>query len=293
MMTQFTVLKVLFVAVIMLSGLGCASAPKPEPVKANFADVNGIKMYYELHGKTEGIPLVLIHGGGSTINVTFSKIIPHLAKTRRVIAIEEQGHGRTSQREGKVTFEQTADDVSALLKQLKIEKADIFGFSNGASSGLQLAIRHPEQVRKLIFASSMTKRSGARPELWQFIKTANFSNMPQPLKDEFLKVNPDPALLRAMHDKDAERIKNFKDVPDKDLRKVKAQTLILFGDQDIIKPSHGEELTKLIPNSRLLILLGGHGDYMCELLTTTRESRWPELTAGIVEEFLTLPDAAK
>ena len=142
-------------------------------------------MYYELHGRRDGVPLVLLHGGGSTIDITFARVLPIFGASRRVIALEEQGHGRTTDRAAPVAFETSADDVAALLRFLNVEQADLFGFSNGASVALQVAIRHPELVRKLVFASSMTKRSGAPAEFWTFMQHAEFSNMPQPLKDAF------------------------------------------------------------------------------------------------------------
>jgi hypothetical protein len=113
------------------------------------APVNGINIYYEVHGCGGGIPLVLLHGGGSTIEVAFSRVLPVFASSRRVIAVEEQGHGRTSDRDAPVTFESSADDVAALLRYLKVERADISGFSN-------------------------------IPQLWKSMKQADFSNMPQP-----------------------------------------------------------------------------------------------------------------
>lgn len=254
-----------------------------------YVDVNGIRMYYEVHGRGDSVPLVLLHGGGSTIDVTFGRVLPIFAQHRKVIAVEEQGHGRTSDRDAPVRFETSADDVAALLAHLKVEKADLFGFSNGGSVALQVAIRHPEVVRKLVFASSITKREGAYPELWEFMKRAEFSNMPQPLKDAFLRVNPDSRKLKAMHDKDAERMLNFKDVPDDDVKYIRASTLIVIGDRDIVKPEHAVELTRLIPGSRLLVLVGGHGDYIGEAVMTRRESRYPELVAGMIEEFLDAP----
>ena len=262
------------------------AAPQPGPTASGYAPVNGIRMYYEVHGSGGGTPLVLLHGGGSTIEVTFSRVLPLLARSRTVIAVEEQGHGRSTDREGPYTFEASADDVAALLRYLDVDKADVFGFSNGASVALQVAIRHPEQVRKLVFASSMTKRDGARPELWEFMEQADFSNMPQPLKDAFLRVNPDPEQLQRMHDKDAARMRNFEDVPDKLVRSVRAATLIVLGDRDIVKPEHALELSRLIPDARLLILPGGHGDYLGEAVMTQSETRHPELTAGLIAEFL-------
>jgi pimeloyl-ACP methyl ester carboxylesterase len=261
----------------------------PQPLESGLAPVNGIDMYYEVHGRGGGVPLVLLHGGGSTIEVTFGRVLPVLAGGRRVIAVEEQGHGRTSDREGPVTFEGSADDVAALLRHLEVDEADLFGFSNGASVALQVAIRHPRLVRKLVFASSITKRDGAHPELWQLIEQADFSNMPQPLKDAFLRVNPDERKLRTMHDKDAVRMRGFEDVPDDLVRSVRAPTLIVLGDRDIVKPEHALELTRLISGARLLILPGGHGDYLGEAVATQRESGYPELTARLIGEFLDSP----
>lgn len=270
---------------------GAASAGEPAPlqsfpVETGHAPVNGIEMYYEIHGRSGGTPLVLLHGGGSTIDVTFSRVLPVFSRSRQVIAVEEQGHGRTTDRAGPVRFDASADDVAALLRHLRIPQADLFGFSNGASVALQVAIRHPELVRKLVFASAMTRRDGAHPALWEFIERARFADMPQPLKDAFLRVNPDTARLRTMHDKDAERMRNFPDVPDDVLRSVRAPTLVLIGDRDIVKPEHAVELTRLLPQARLLILPGGHGDYLGEAVTTQEASRRPELTAALIETFL-------
>ena len=260
-----------------------------KPLESGRAPVNGIEMYYEVHGRGDGVPLVLLHGGGSTIDVTFGKVLPVFAASRRTIAVEEQGHGRTTDRDRPVTFESSADDVAALLRHLGIERADLFGFSNGASVALQVAIRHPQIVRKLVFASSITRRSGADPRLWESIKDADFSNMPQPLKDAFLRVNPDPRKLRTMHDKDAARMQTFEDVPDAAVRSIRAPTLIVLGDRDIVKPEHAVELTRLIPDARLLIMPGGHGDYLGEAVITQKETRHPELTARLIEEFLDSP----
>jgi pimeloyl-ACP methyl ester carboxylesterase len=262
------------------------SANPSKALESGRAPVNGISMYYEVHGRRDGVPLVLLHGGGSSIEVTFSRVLPVLARSRRVIAAEEQGHGRTSDRDAPVGFESSADDVAALLRYLKVDRADILGFSNGASVALQVAIRHPQLVRKLVFASSITKRGGAQPQLWEFMEQADFSNMPQALKDAFLRVNPDAQQLKTMHDKDAARMRNFKDVPDDMVRSVSAPTLIVLGDQDIVKPEHALELSRLIPGARLLILPGGHGDYLGEIVMTQADTRYPELTARLIEEFL-------
>jgi len=262
------------------------STPESRPLESGHAPVNGINMYYEVHGGKDGVPLVLLHGGGSTIEVTFGKVLPVFAGARKVIALEEQAHGRTTDRNAPIGFESSADDVAALLRYLKIDQADIFGFSNGASVALQVAIQHPQLVRKMVFASSITKRAGAQPQLWEFMKQADFSNMPQPLKDAFLRVNPNVQQLKTMHDKDAARMQSFEDVPDDSVRSVSAPTLIVLGDQDIVKLEHALELTRLIAGARLLILPGGHGDYLGEAVMTHRHTRYPELTARLINEFL-------
>jgi pimeloyl-ACP methyl ester carboxylesterase len=250
------------------------------------APINGIDMYYEIHGRTGGTPLVLLHGGGSTIEVTFGRMIGWLAVGRHVIALEEQGHGRTSDRDRPSSFEASADDVAALVRHLGFERVDIFGFSNGASIGLQVAIRNPDLVRKLVFASSMTKKDGAHPELWDFMARADFSNMPQQLKDAFLTVNPDVRQLKTMHDKDAERMRRFSDVPDDALRKIRAAVLIVAGDRDIVKLEHVVALSRLLPDARLLVVPGGHGDYIGEAVMSLEPGRYPELMGGLIAEFL-------
>jgi pimeloyl-ACP methyl ester carboxylesterase len=265
------------------------SAAHSTPIESGHAPVNGIRMYYEVHGRGAGVPLVLLHGGGSTIDVTFSRVLPLFAASRRVIAVEEQGHGRTTDRDAPVSFTTSADDVAALLRHLDVSQADLFGFSNGASVALQVAIRHPRVVRKLVFASAMTRRDGVHPQLWEFMRQADFSNMPQPLKNAFLRVNPDEQALRRMHDKDAARMLSFADVPDALLATVSAPTLIVLGDQDIVRPEHAVDLSRLIPGARLLILPGGHGDYLGEAVMTAGPTRMPEITTRLIEEFLGAP----
>lgn len=265
------------------------STLQSKPIETGHAPVNGISMYYEIHGDGDGVPLVLLHGGGSTIEVTFGKVLHLFARTRTVIALEEQGHGRTSDRDAPVRFESSADDVAALLEHLEVDRADILGFSNGASIGLQVTIRHPHRVRRLVFASSMTRRDGAPQEFWEFMDQAEFSNMPQPLKDAFLRVNPDVEQLKVMHDKDAARMRAFEDVPEELVRSIRAPTLIVVGDRDLIRPEHAVELSRQIADARLLILPAGHGDYLGEAVMTQEESRMPELTVALIETFLDSP----
>jgi pimeloyl-ACP methyl ester carboxylesterase len=255
--------------------------------KADYANVNGIRMYYEIHGT--GQPLVLIHGGGSTINTAFDKLIPLFAKTHRVVAMELQAHGRTSDRSTPESFEQDADDVAELLKQLNINNADIFGFSNGGNTTMQIAIRHPEKVRRLIIASAMYKRSGIPAGFWEGMKKAQFSDMPQVYKDAFLKVNNNPAALLNMFNRDVERMQGFKDWKEEMIRSIHVPALVVAADQDVATVEHTVELYRLLSKGRLAIFPGTHGSFMGEAMTADQNSKVPEFFATMVEEFLTAP----
>jgi pimeloyl-ACP methyl ester carboxylesterase len=252
-----------------------------------YANVNGIKMYYEIHGT--GQPLILLHGGGSTIAATFGKILPTLAKTHRVIAVELQAHGHTSDRNSPESFEQDADDVAELLNQLKIPKADIFGFSNGGSTALKIAIRHPERVNKLIAVSAIYKKDGMHPGFWESLQKATFKDMPQVYKDAFLGVNPDQSKLLNMFNKDQQRMLAFKDWKAEDVQSIKVPVLIVVSDHDVVRPEHAVEMVHLLPHGRLAIFPGGHGEFMGEAMFPHPDSKIPELFTAVVEEFLAAP----
>jgi pimeloyl-ACP methyl ester carboxylesterase len=252
--------------------------------KQGYSEVNGIKMYYEIYG--QGKPLVLIHGGGSTIETTFGRVIPMLAKKYKVIAMDLQAHGRTSDREASESFEQDADDVATLLKNLNISKADFLGFSNGGTTTVQIAIRHPEIVDKIILGSALCKRNGIPEQFWDFMKQATLANMPEQLKEAYLKVSPNPKGLQIMHDKDAERMVNFKDIPDEQIESIKVPALIIIGDRDIIKPEHAIEMHRQIANSELAIIPGVHGEYIGEITTLKSDTKEADFVIPMIESFL-------
>ena len=252
--------------------------------KNGYSEVNGIKMYYEIYG--QGKPLILIHGGGSTIQTTFGRVIPMLAKHRRLIAVELQAHGRTGDREKDLSFEQDADDVATLLKNLNIDKADFFGFSNGGTTTVQIAIRHPEIVDKIILGSALCKRNGVPAQFWDFMKQAQLANMPEQLKEAYIKVAPNPNGLQIMQDKDVRRMVNFKDIPDEQIESIKAPTLIITGDRDIIKPEHALEMHRQIANSELAIIPGVHGEYIEEITTLKSASKEADFVIPMIESFL-------
>ncbi|MDQ1141986.1 alpha/beta fold hydrolase [Pedobacter agri] len=251
---------------------------------SGYAEVNGLRMYYEIYG--EGKPIVLVHGGGSTIQTNFEKLIPLLAKNRKVIAVELQAHGRTSDRNAELTFEQDADDVATFLKNLNIKKADFFGFSNGGTTCLQLSIRHPKLINKLILGSALAKRNGVPNWFWDFIAQARLDNMPEPLKKGYKAVAANENGLQNMHDKDARRMVNFKDIPDEQLKSIQSPTLIIIGDKDVITPEHAINLHHLISNSSLAIIPGGHGEYIGEITTIKPNFKESDLVVPMIEKFL-------
>ncbi len=250
----------------------------------HYAPVNGLKLYYEIHGS--GSPLVLLHGGGSTILSTFGHILPELAKNHQVIAIESQSHGHTLDIDRPYSFEQDADDVAALLTQLHIEKTAIMGFSNGGTTALQIAIRHPQLVTKLVLASACYRRDGMQPGFFEGMEQATLDNMPKLLKEAYLQANPDPKGLQAMFDRDATRMRTFKDIPDTAIQGIQATALVINGYVDVITVEHALLLAKTLPHAQLAILPGGHGDYIGEICAADKDSKMPALVTVMINEFL-------
>ncbi len=249
-----------------------------------YKSVNGINMYYEIYGN--GQPLVLIHGGGSTIQTSFGNIIPSVSKKYKVIAVELQAHGHTSDRNAAESFEQDADDVAELLSQLHIDSANILGFSNGGNTAIQIALRHPSKINKLILASTFYKREGLYPDFWKGMNNTTFNDMPQVYKDAFLKINNNREALINMFNKDSNRMKTFKDWSDEDIKSIQAPVLIMIGDHDIIRPEHAIEMFRLFPHAGLVILPGGHGEYLGEVMFAQKNNFKPDTIVSIIENFL-------
>jgi pimeloyl-ACP methyl ester carboxylesterase len=252
--------------------------------KGRSATVNGLKMYYEIHGN--GRPLVLLHGGGSTICSTFGRILPELAKTHQVIALELQAHGHTPDMDRPLSFEQDADDVAALLEQLQVAKSDVMGFSNGGTTSLQIAIRHPELVNKLVLASTIYKRDGMQSGFWDGMPQASLQDMPKPLQDAYLEANPDPEGLQAMFDRDVARMLAFQDISDANIRRIQAPALVLNGAAEVVRAEHALALSRALRHAQLAILPGGHGDYIGEICAADIHSPIPTLVTAMIEAFL-------
>jgi pimeloyl-ACP methyl ester carboxylesterase len=233
--------------------------------QTGYAPVNNLNLYYEIHGT--GRPLVVLHGAYMTIG-TMGEIVPSLAESRQVIATELQGHGHTADIDRPLSYEQMADDVAALLRHLEIEETDVFGFSMGGGVALQLAIRHPEAVRKLVVASSSYTSDGLYPEVGEAIETITpelFAGTP--MLEEYTRVapNPDdfPTLVAKLKQLDMEPFAWSKE----DIRGIVAPTLLVIGDSDGTRLEHAVEMFRLLgggvfgdivglPDSRLAVLPG-------------------------------------
>jgi len=233
--------------------------------KGNYAEVNSLNIYYEIHGS--GQPLVLLHGAYMTIDL-MGEIVPALAESRQLIAVELQGHGHTADIDRPLSYELMADDIAALIEHLAFEKADLFGYSMGGGVALQVAIRHPEVVRKLVVASASYTSEGMHPELLEMIPTLTpeaFAG--SPIEEAYLKSapNPDdfPTLVAKMKRLDMEPFA----WPAEEIRGITAPTLLIVGDSDAIRLEHAVELYRLLgggvmgdlaglPKSQLAVLPG-------------------------------------
>jgi pimeloyl-ACP methyl ester carboxylesterase len=284
-------------------GVGQARANAATPMtgtgttpQSGYAPVNGLRVYYEIHGSGE--PLVLLHGSFGAIDL-WGPILTTLAETHQVIAVELQGHGHTADiLDRPLSYEQMADDVAALMEHLGIVHADGVGYSMGGTTGLQLAIRHPDRVRKLVAVSPNYRSDGYYPEL--------LAGLQQMTLEIFAGTPEEAAYLRhAPHPEDfpvlVEKLKVLPQAfafPDEDVAAITAPTLVVLGDSDIVRPEHAvalfrllgggvpSDLTGSLPSSQLAILPG----------TTHRSivgERADQLLA-VVAPFLAapMPDAA-
>ena len=230
--------------IVLGAFFSCLLVRVPGQTKTGYAPVNEIKMYYEVHGA--GKPIVLLHGAFNTINTAFGQLIPALSKTRQVIAMELQGHGRTQDIDRPFSFESMADDVAALLKFLKIDSADIFGYSMGGGVAQQVAIRHPEVVRRLIITSSVYKYEGWSPETRAILPmlTAEMFE-PTPIKQEYDKLAPDPKHWKEFINKMKKFVTTSYDFGADNIKAIRSPTLIITGDGDGVLPEHAVEMYRL------------------------------------------------
>jgi pimeloyl-ACP methyl ester carboxylesterase len=257
-------------------------------VHKGYADVGTLRMYYELHGEARPgrAPLLLVHGSGSTIDSNFGELLPLLSGIRQVVGVEEQGHGHTEGTGRPFTFEHSADDIATALERLDIPHADVLGFSTGGIVSMRLAARHPSRVRRLIVASAFSRRDGLVDGFWDGLRNATLDSMPAIYKDIDRELNPDPRHLEQLFELDSERTSGFKDWPDSALQAISCPTLVLVGDQDIVTPEHAASMARTIPNARLAVVPGNHGNYLGEIAASAGDTSLMQATVPLLRWFL-------
>ncbi|WP_040815710.1 alpha/beta fold hydrolase [Nocardia concava] len=257
-------------AAVLLTGCTTDTSPAA-PTPGAYADVNGLHMYYEIHGTPSSAPpLVLLHGALSGIGTDFGQLIPELAKTRQVIAIEQQAHGHTADTDRPLREEWMAADTVALLHSIGVRRADLLGYSMGAGIALQITLTHPDLVRKQILAAGSLNENGLRPGLLDGIAglqpemlhgttfhTDYLKNAPRP--QDF------PQLVSRIREHDTNAMPRF---PITAVRTATAPTLTVIGDSDVIRLDHAVEMFRAfggdiqgdtpagLPKAQLAILPG-------------------------------------
>jgi pimeloyl-ACP methyl ester carboxylesterase len=233
--------------------------------QTGYAPVNGLSMYYEIHG--EGRPTVLLHGAYQTIDA-MGPILQGLAATRRVIAPEQQGHGRTGDVDRPITYDQMAEDTAALLRHLEVEEADFVGYSMGGATALLVAIRHPDLVRKLVLASTGYRSDSFHAEaLAMFPQITPELFAGSPIEEEYLRLAPDPDHFPRFVEKMVELDTREFVVSEDEVRGIAAPTFLILGDSDGVRLEHAVDFFKLrgggvmgdlagLPESKLAVLPG-------------------------------------
>jgi pimeloyl-ACP methyl ester carboxylesterase len=268
-----TIHKSIFVVLLFVSmmiQLNSYAQQPLTPASSGYAPVNGSKIYYEVYGA--GDPIVLLHGAYMTINSNWSELIPILSKTRKVIALELDGHGHTPLSQRPFSYQTLASDVAAVLKYLTIDSADILGFSYGGTVAFEFAIQHPAMTKKLIIISSTYKSEGWLDMMYTMlagIQPDAFDN--SPIRSEYIKVAPDTSnwhkFIAKMLQFSAEKF----NLGDDNIKNIKAPVILIMGDNDGTDKKVVAETYSLlggnvfgdivgIPKSQLAILPAkGHG----------------------------------
>jgi pimeloyl-ACP methyl ester carboxylesterase len=254
-------------------------------------------MYYEMLGEPVSAvpPLLILHGALGTLEM-FGELLPSLAMTRQVIAVEQQGHGRTADIDRPLRYEQMADDTATLLEQLDIDRADVFGFSMGGGIAWQLAIRYPRLVRKLVVGSSTYTRAHGYAEAVETLTTTFSPEMFKgtPIQAEYLRIAPNPDAFTTLVLKVQQLTTDAEDIPVETIKAIAAPTMIIVGDADIVRPEGVVELFRLrgggvpgdylgLPAARLAVLPG------TTHMTLPSRTGW---LRSMIAEFLDAPIAA-
>ena len=248
--------------------------------RSGYADVNGLHLYYELHG--QGTPLVLVHGGLLTIDINFAGLIPTLVRRHQVIAVELQGHGHTADIEREITPAHSAADVVALLDHLGIARAHVLGHSMGAAVALELAVHHPSRVLSVVPVSGSVRPDGMHPDLSDPSRFATSSRMPTAedfteFSAAYQRLSPHPEHFQTFMAKLSSSQADLQGWSDDELAAITAPVLIVMGDHDFVTIEHGALMKELIPGSQLAVLPG---------TTHMQATRREYLLLPLLEHFL-------
>jgi pimeloyl-ACP methyl ester carboxylesterase len=247
---------------------------------AAYATVNGLRMYYEIHG-SGGTPLVVLHGGVLTIDVTFGAMLPALSTNRQVIAVELQAHGHTADIDRDITLDNLAGDVVALLDELGIEQVDLFGYSLGGLTALRVAMLHRDRVRRLVAAATHFRSAGyhsgirdGAPDTAGRLPTAEEFQQWQAAYD---RVAPNPDQFFTLAAKATPAPDDVDGWSEAELRGISADTLLVIADNDFVRLDHAAAMRDLIPGAQLAVIPGS---------THTGQLRRTDLLIPLVESFL-------
>jgi pimeloyl-ACP methyl ester carboxylesterase len=238
------------------------------PTETGYAPVNGLQMYYEIHGSGDGTPLLLLHGGLVNIDLQFGHVLPALAQGRRVVATDLQGHGRTTDIDRPLSTADLESDVIGLLGHLGLGPVDVFGFSLGGAVALRLAVRNPELVRKLVVGSISFNAEGTRQENVTGVGRMTVDMIAgTPMEQDYRAKSPNPDKLQDLLDKIGAFMATETGWTDDEIRGIEAPTLITVGDCDMVPLSHAVRFLQLrggdvngdfvgVPTSQLAVFPG-------------------------------------
>ncbi|TWS98493.1 alpha/beta fold hydrolase [Reyranella sp. CPCC 100927] len=252
---------------------GDAAWSRQDSERSGAVQVDGVDVYYEVHGSAldgTALPLVLLHGGALTIETGFSpELIMRFARRRPVIAIEQQGHGHTADRPAMpFTIDQMVKDTAAVLMHLRVRKADLLGHSLGGMIATGMSIRYPDLVRTVTTLGAPYQLEGFRPDLVRLQRGIDATPSPALAKllpteadfaawrASFQRVAPDPGAFDAILERLNTMLATWRGWTDGELRSIQAPTLVAIGDNDYVRIDHAADVTRLIPNARLVVLPG-------------------------------------
>jgi pimeloyl-ACP methyl ester carboxylesterase len=222
----------------------------------------------------------VLHGGLCTIEACLGPILPLLAPGRRLIAVEQQAHGHTADIDRPLTFEQMADDTAAVLRALSVEKADVFGYSDGGNVALRMAMAHPSLVDRLAVFGTNANNEGLVPGLVEMFATLKAEDMPKEFRDAYEKVAPNPKGFATLVKKVMQQAVAFEGWTREELQSVRSPTLVMVGDRDIVRPEHAVEMFRQIPSAQLAVLPGR--DHLTPIAA-------PGEVGAIINRFLSEP----